>query len=174
MLRRGMLQRCLSLLGLAGVFPRIALGAGPIFRRPRTPVSLPLDAVKAPWSSLRFDARFPAPHATPGKPPDVLLKGILLRVPAPKGGTRLKAFCLHCPHELCYVNLARPADLAFVAPDVEADHPLAVCPCHFSVFDPVADGARLAGPSPRGLYRFRLERGERSVEVVGVEEAALK
>jgi len=173
--RRGMLWRCLGLLGLSSAFATALSGGTTPYRRPKTPIHLPLDKVAEPWRPLMFDALFSAPEPARRQPSDVLLKGVLLRVPRRTGpATELKAFCLQCPHELCFVNLAESADLAFVAPDVESDHPLVVCPCHFSVFDPVADGARLSGPAQRGLYRFRLKVGQSQVEVLGIEEAAFK
>jgi Rieske Fe-S protein len=58
--------------------------------------------------------------------------------------------------------------------DGKASHPLFECACHLSVFDAGADGARISGETPRGLYRFRIA-GTRDaiVEINEIEEAAL-
>lgn len=47
-----------------------------------------------------------------------------------------------------------------------------LCPCHFSVFDPAADGQRLAGPAARGLYRFAVSVSRSEATVTAVETAA--
>ncbi len=172
--RRGMLWRCLSFLALCWPFS-IAWSA-PLFqyRRPKSPITVPLEQVAEPWRPVPFQAFFPAPDPS-ADPPEVLLKGILLRLPQSEGsGTELKAFCLNCPHEGCFVNLTEDTELEHVAPGVKSDHPLMVCPCHYSVFDPLADGARVFGPADRGLYRFRLQTGPQKVEIVEVEGEALE
>jgi len=53
------------------------------------------------------------------------------------------------------------------------DHPLLVCPCHFSVFDPLQDGDVLNGPAHRGLYRFRLATSGTKIQITQVEEQVL-
>lgn len=55
-----------------------------------------------------------------------------------------------------------------------ARHPLFECGCHLSVFDAAADGARISGEAPRGLYRFHIA-GTRDgfVEIDEIEEVAL-
>jgi Rieske Fe-S protein len=45
-------------------------------------------------------------------------------------------------------------------------HPLLVCSCHFSVFDPLQHGRAISGPAHRGMYTFELER---SGDVIGIE-----
>lgn len=119
------------------------------------PVVLPLKMVSRAWHPVPFTARAKkgGPAGAPAR--DVLLKGILLREPA-----GLRAYCLICPHELCYLNFV-PGGKTLV------------CPCHDSVFNLLEDGARISGPAPRGAYRFRLRvRGNR-VEIREVEEEAL-
>jgi Rieske Fe-S protein len=55
-----------------------------------------------------------------------------------------------------------------------AVHPLFECGCHLSIFDAAADGARISGEAPRGLYRFRIAGiDQSSVEIAEVEEVAL-
>ena len=51
--------------------------------------------------------------------------------------------------------------------------PVYVCPCHNSTFK-IDDGARLAGPAPRGLYRFRVTGvNAAAVEIGEVDEDVL-
>jgi Rieske Fe-S protein len=58
--------------------------------------------------------------------------------------------------------------------DGTATHPLFECGCHSSVFDAAADGARISGETPRGLYRFRISRIDHGlVEITDVEDVAL-
>ena len=56
---------------------------------------------------------------------------------------------------------------------VAPGYPLFVCPCHFSVFDPLSEGATLGGPAFRGLYRFKLQVWQETVEITQVEEEVL-
>jgi menaquinol-cytochrome c reductase iron-sulfur subunit len=55
-------------------------------------------------------------------------------------GTDFIAYAVYCPHLGCPVHWI-PGGLIFL------------CPCHGSVFN--ADGARLAGPAPRGLFTYQ-------------------
>jgi hypothetical protein len=48
-----------------------------------------------------------------------------------------------------------------------------VCPCHFSVFNPVSDGALISGPAYRGLYRFKVQVEQDIVKITQVEEGVL-
>ena len=51
--------------------------------------------------------------------------------------------------------------------------PVYICPCHNSTFK-VEDGERLAGPAPRGLYRFRVTNvSAAAIEIAEVEEDVL-
>lgn len=63
-----------------------------------------------------------------------------------------------CPHEGCEVNW-------------EASRNRFSCPCHESFFS--ADGARLSGPSPRGLdpLPMRVQDGKLQVQYVSKEQA---
>ena len=135
---------------------------------------MPLKEVAESWRPFPFKALCSAP-ASPGEAAtDTLLKGILLRLPPKtRDHSELKAFCLHCPHELCFVNFTEDTETVRLPPAIEIDHPLLVCPCHFSVFNPLADGNRITGPADRGLYRFRLEVRRTEVEIVEVEEGVL-
>ena len=103
----------------------------------------------------------------------VLISGVLV----PRRGVarrKLSALCLTCPHEQCKVDLVTdPARLARLTGGT-ATHPLFECGCHASVFDAARDGARIAGETPRGLYRFRISGvTEGLVEIREIEEAAV-
>ena len=54
------------------------------------------------------------------------------------------------------------------------NHPVLTCPCHFSAYDPLRDGRRLAGPARRGAYRFRLRIDSEIVVITAVEEDAAR
>ncbi len=133
------------------------------------PVTVALTDVSEPWQSVEFDA-----WTVDATGNDLLLKGLLVRTrrtDQPAEG--LAAYCLACPHEFCYVGLVEASDAAEL--ELEAPgHPLFVCACHFSAFDPAGDGARLGGPTPRGLYRFRIEVTDALVHVTQVEEAVIQ
>jgi Rieske Fe-S protein len=58
--------------------------------------------------------------------------------------------------------------------DGKGTRPLFECGCHLSLFDADADGARISGETPRGLYRFRIGViNQDVVEIDAVEEVAL-
>ena len=169
--RRAMLWRCLSLLGL---WRRSASGSTISqvtgYDDLKRPVTISLKDVAESWQPVSFDA-----YATDATGGGLLLKGMLLRTAQASDEARgLKAFCLLCPHEICHVNLVEDTKAVRVDTDVRPNHPLLVCPCHFSVFDPVADGAQLAGPADRGLFRFRLQVEEDAVRIDQVEAEILR
>ena len=165
--RRAMLQRCLGMIGLGRVASRPAQDSG--FRDLQRSVHVPLDALSEPWRPVEFDART---VDAAGRP--LLLKGAVLRTPSTADrASEVKALCLTCPHEICYVTLRDDTRTVPFDAGPRPDHPLFVCACHFSVFDPVADGARLSGPSERGLFRFRLDLESDMVRITQVEEAIL-
>ena len=158
----------------AGVF-RPAAAQRQESRPAFVPLSAPvrISAADLPrlWSAVPFTARCAAPARTAR---EILLKGIALRVPDSGGGASFKAYCLTCPHEICQVGLTTETRGVEAPPERPLPQtPLFICPCHFSAFDPLADGARLAGPTHRGLYRFRLETRGGAVIVSEIERAAL-
>jgi Rieske Fe-S protein len=177
--RRRFVSVGLALLGFgrrvwAQLADRPAIRYAPLTR----PVTIPVDAVAIPWRPVPFTAESrllrPSTVARDGR--RVLISGVLFR-----NGTQLSALCVTCPHEQCQVELVTDAErLARMTPRPlsgqagDATHPLFECGCHFSVFDAAADGARISGESPRGLYRFRIG-GIRDgrVEITEIEEAAL-
>ena len=174
--RRALLRLCLAPLVAAWAHPlrgsRAAAAPGVSYRRLERAVVIPLRHLVKPWKPFSFKAWSTRPS---GETPDVLLNGIVLRLPdddSPKPS--LEAFCTTCPHEICQVDLVDETTHVRTAPAAKPEHPLLVCPCHFSVFDPAAAGAVLAGPAHRGLYRFEQEIAHDHVRIVAIEEAALR
>ena len=153
------------------VWAQIADGAPRYFPLTR-PIRIPLDAVKTPWEPVSFTAEAMAPATAASR--RVLISGVLFRKGAPPEPGELSVLCLTCPHEQCKVDLVSdPVRLAALIGGT-ATHPLFECGCHASVFDAAREGERIAGETPRGLYRFRVAGvSEGIVEIGEIEEAAL-
>lgn len=142
------------------------------------PVLVPLTDVSVPGRGRQFvaDGVTLASAANPNQP--VRIAGMLVRTAAGDDRPeRFQAVCLRCPHEGCDVDFL--ADPSRLPPEVIAEighvvkEPVYVCPCHNSTFR-VEDGERLAGPAPRGLYRFRVtDVTSVAVEIAEVEEDLL-
>ncbi len=62
------------------------------------------------------------------------------------------AYSKICTHAGCAIALYRKPTFAPTQP-----RPALVCPCHYSTFDPAADGKVLFGPAGRPLPRLPLE-----------------
>jgi nitrite reductase/ring-hydroxylating ferredoxin subunit len=169
------------ILGVLGLVRRAwAQGAAFLRYRPLArPVAIPLDDMRTQWCARLFvaDAVTLDSAATPNQP--IRITGMVVRT-APAGDNapeRFQAVCLKCPHEGCDVDFV--PDPAKLPPELvtEIGHPVTepvyVCPCHNSTFT-VEAGERLAGPAPRGLYRFRVTRvSDAAVEIGEVEEDVL-
>jgi|TARA_Y100000310_G_scaffold270358_2_gene284136 nitrite reductase/ring-hydroxylating ferredoxin subunit len=165
-----MLWSCLSLLGAACSSVRGASKAlSDQYLDLKSAVTLPLRSITHRWHALAFEAWIPPTRQTAS---DKLLKGILLRTSEGDSGD-LKAFCLLCPHEICEVQYQTETGTVRLESGTVPDHPLLVCPCHFSVFDPMRDGEVINGPAQRGLYRFRLSTRGSNVQITHVEEQVL-
>ena len=137
-----------------------------------SPVRIPLEAVKTPWRPVPFRAEAVAPPAGTTPARRVLLSGVLFRRVTSSERPALSALCLTCTHEQCLVDfIAEPTKLPRT--DRGVTRPVFLCACHSSVFDAVDDGAWIAGPAPRGLYRFRVRVDADAVEIDEVEEEAL-
>jgi len=140
------------------------------------PVVVPLDAVATAWRVRPFTAEAVtlASAAAPNQP--IRVSGMIVRTAAGTEPEQFAAVCVRCPHELCdvdYVDDPKRLPQEIVS---EIGHPVTepvyVCPCHNSTFK--VDGDRLAGPAPRGLYRFRVTGvTAAAVEVGEVEEDVL-
>jgi Rieske Fe-S protein len=152
----------------------VALGFRPLGR----PVVIPLADLSTPGRARRFvaDAVTLSTAARPNQA--IRIRGMIART-APGDDTpdRFRAVCVLCPHERCDVDFLD--DPGRLPPEVvqEIGRPVQeavyVCPCHNSTFR-LDDGARLAGPAPRGLYRFRVTMvTESAVEIGEVEEDLL-
>jgi Rieske Fe-S protein len=136
------------------------------------PVRIPLDAVTTPWRPVPFRAEAVTPPAPATPSRRVLLNGVLFRRVTGDKRPELSALCVTCTHEQCQVDfIAEPTTLPRT--DRVMTHPVFLCACHSSVFDAVDDGAWVAGPAPRGLYRFRIRVDAEAVEIGEVEEDAL-
>jgi len=175
--RRVFLAAWVALVGI-GRRAWAQVAGDPIRYAPLTrPVSIPLEDVTTPWRPVAFTAEGTAP-ATPRR--RVLISGVLFRrdsgTAAGTSGSieHLSALCVTCPHEQCQVDFVTDeSQLARIRGGTPAQ-PLFECGCHASVFDAAADGARIAGETPRGLYRFRIAGvSQGMVEITEIEEVAL-
>ena len=178
--RRAFLGRALILAALGAARRLYAQGAPFLRYRPLArPVAVPLEDMLTRWRSRLFvaDGVTLDTAATPNQP--IRIAGMVVRT-GPAGDNtadRFQAVCLRCPHEGCDVDFV--ADPSTLPPEVVAEvghpvtEPVFVCPCHNSTF--TADtGERLAGPAPRGLYRFRVTNVTgAAVEIGEVEEDLL-
>lgn len=171
--RRAFVSWCLGALALGSHLPSIGrrlsstlASRSRSYRDLASPVILPSAPIAEPWRSQRFQARLPRRDPAGG---DALLEGILLRT-----GPQVQAFCLLCPHEICHVEYRIDTSQVRLEAGVTPDHPLLVCPCHFSVFNPLSDGARISGPAHRGLYRFKVQLEQDTVRITQVEEEVLE
>jgi Rieske Fe-S protein len=147
--------------------------SAPVRYAPLTaPVRIPLEAVKAPWRPVVFKAEAVAPPAGTTPARRVLLTGVLFRRVTIDERPELSALCLTCTHEQCLVDfIAEPTTLPRT--DRVMVHPVFLCACHSSVFDALNDGEWVAGPAPRGLYRFHMRIDRDAVEIDEVEQDAL-
>ncbi len=172
MIRRTFLARCLTLLGFGRRPCAQPAVADARYAPVSVPVRIPLEAVSTPWQPVPFKAEAVAPASGATAVRRVLMSGVLFRRAAPGARPELSALCLTCTHEQCQVDfIAQPATLPRT--DVVINHPVFLCACHSSVFDARGDGAWIAGPAPRGLYRFRLRIDTDTVVIDEVEEDAL-
>ena len=176
--RRWFLGQGLCLMLAA--FGRRVWGQGPGLRflPLARPVVLPIEDLATPWRARSFVADgVTIPSAsTPNQP--IRVTGMVVRTAA--GGNepdRFAAVCVRCPHEGCDVDFV--PDPSRLPPEVKADigrdltESVYICPCHNSTFT-ARDGERLAGPAPRGLYRFRVTAvTAAAVEIAEVEEDVL-
>lgn len=141
------------------------------------PVEIPLQAVTTPWHPVAFVAEAMAPATPTAQARRVLISGVLFRrasAGAPGSIDELSALCVTCPHEQCQVDLVTEEARLSRMKGGPATHPLFECGCHFSVFDAAADGARISGETPRGLYRFRIGGlAQNTVEITEIEDVAL-
>lgn len=176
--RRRFLGQGLVLI-LAGFGRRAwAQGLALRFRPLARPVVVPLEDLATPWRARQFiaDGVTLSSAATPNQP--IRVSGMVVRTAAGANQPdQFTAVCLRCPHEGCDVDFI--ADPTRLPQEVKDDighavkNPVYICPCHNSAFK-AEDGERLAGPAPRGLYRFRVTGvSAAAVEITEVEEDVL-
>lgn len=167
------------MLMLAGLGRRVwAQGLVRRFRPLARPVVVPLEDLATPWRARPFVAEGVtlSSAATPNQ--SIRVTGMVVRTSAGDNEPdRFTAVCVRCPHEACDVDFV--SDPSRLPPEVKeeighaVDHSVYVCPCHNSTFK-AEDGERLAGPAPRGLYRFRVTKGsDAAIEIAEVEEDVL-
>ncbi|MCZ6616949.1 MAG: Rieske 2Fe-2S domain-containing protein [Gammaproteobacteria bacterium] len=131
-------------------------------------VAFPMDTLNDRWDLVKFDAEL-----STGKG-DKRLQGVLLKTGVDVAGCGdLRALCTICPHEVCAVEFVEDSNGFRNVSDVVTGQPLFVCPCHFSVFDPMADGAVIGGPAHRGLYAFAFELSDNEIRITGIEAGVL-
>ena len=78
-----------------------------------------------------------------------------------------------CPHEICNVEYVTNTAQIRLESGAAPRHPLLVCPCHFSAFDPLADGAPISGPAYGGLFRFNTQVKQDTVQITQIEANVL-
>jgi Rieske Fe-S protein len=157
---------------------RRAQGAPLRYRPLARPVLVPLVELPAPWRARSFvaDAVTLAGAAKPNEP--IRITGMVVRTAVGDDRPdRFRAVCVRCPHEHCDVDFVSdtrqlPTEVVQEIGRAVTD-PVYLCPCHNSTFT-AADGERLSGPAPRGLYRFRVSGvSATAVEIAEVEEDLL-
>ena len=167
------------MLVLAGFARRVWAQASTLRFRPLVrPVAVLLENLAAPWRASPFVAEGVtlSTAATPDQP--IRVSGMVVRTSAGANQPdNFTAVCVRCPHEGCDVDfLSDPNRLPQeVKDDIghAVEHAVYVCPCHNSTFK-AEDGEKLAGPAPRGLYRFRVTSvTDAAVEIAEVEEDVL-
>jgi Rieske Fe-S protein len=176
--RRRFLSQGLLLTLVSRVNARLRAQAPLRYGKLAQPVLVPLEDLATPRRARQFmaDAVTLPSAAKPNQP--IRLGGMVVRLSAADNkAEQFRAVGVKCPHELCDIDFI--ADPSQLPPEVttELGHPLDepayVCPCHNSTFK-MDDGERIAGPAPRGLYRFRVTGvTSAAVEIGEVEEDAL-
>ena len=176
--RREFLGQGLMLL-LVGLGRHVWAQAAELLRyQPLTrPVLIPLGDLTTPSRAFPFiaDGMTLASAAMPNQP--LRISGMVVRTSnGDNAWERFSAICVKCPHEGCDVDfISDPGRLPEEITNElgRVTEPVYVCPCHNSTFK-MDDGSRLAGPAPRGLYRFRVTAvNANAVEIGEVEEDVL-
>jgi nitrite reductase/ring-hydroxylating ferredoxin subunit len=112
------------------------------------PLVVPLEKLKKPWAPVAFDT-----HFLDAEGRKLFAPGAALRV----GDLGVHAFCLYCPHQMCFVE----------PPLFNTSPKIFFCPCHNSRFD--TGGARVSGPTERGLFQFQTVLTAKNLTVTGIE-----
>lgn len=163
-------------LGSFALSPRLSWARGtPGMLKLRDEVRIPASALTRDWQQQPFEAwvssgEFLTAGASDKGTFDRLFLGALLRLP---GHEQYLAYCTLCSHEACEVKLLKDTRSVKLEETASKEHPLVVCPCHFSVFDPGDQGRVLKGPAPRGLYTFKYHRDGDDIVVTHIESDAI-
>ena len=126
---------------------------------------IPLAKVTTPWSFAEFE--FTKQIKTNRGPRLSTFPGYVIRLPADvaeksevKEGLYVPSRI--CPHEGCPIRFHKErSEVPQPLPIEKFDHPMLVCTCHQSMFDPVEKGKVVGGPAPRPpwVFDFIVEKG---------------
>ena len=166
--RRVIVASCLAFFGFGQRSVRSA-ATDAVFLKLTNTLSFPSKILNKRWDIVTFDAELSTPKG------ERRLQGVLLKTGNDVASTDdLRAFCTICPHEICQVEFVEESERYTAIAEVVTGQPLFVCPCHFSLFDPIAQGDVIGGPAPRGLYTFAFEVTDNEILVNGIEAGVLK
>jgi len=172
-------------ISFLATLPRTLLGTGKAdMLQLREAVRIPMHTFTRDWQQQPFEAwvtssEILAKGASSTLTYDRLFFGALLRLPSQGNSNEYEtdhflAYCTFCSHEACEVKLLEDTSSVKSVQEIPLEHPLVVCPCHSSVFDPKDHGQVISGPAPRGLYRFRFQRKDEHIEITHIESAAME
>lgn len=100
---------------------------------------------------------------------------VLLELPAASPSSlttqdrHFAAYSRLCPHQGCPVHLIADPELLALSYNYRSESPMLGCPCHFSVFDPQAEGASVFGRALYPLPRVQLTERNGVLYAVGLE-----
>jgi len=137
-----------------------------------------LDKVREPWSFAEFEfAKYIKTHRGPKL---TTFPGYVIRLPrdvAEKSQAKDGLYVLSriCPHEGCPIKFYKDrSEVRQFLPVERFDHPMLVCTCHQSMFDPAENGKVIDGPAPRPpwVFDFDVEKGR--IVIKDLEEGGEK
>jgi ubiquinol-cytochrome c reductase iron-sulfur subunit len=145
----------LGTVGLAALTPAASLGPAidldPLLRTPWRRGRRLVDEGGKPMRAAEIEAESFYTAYPEGADRELIGSPVVV-VRVGDGDRGVVAYSKICTHAGCAVALYRKPTFAAVQP-----RPALVCPCHYSTFDPAADGKVLFGPAGRPLPRLPLE-----------------
>ncbi|MGH7826927.1 MAG: ubiquinol-cytochrome c reductase iron-sulfur subunit [Candidatus Binatia bacterium] len=119
-----------------------------------------------PWSFAEFE--FAKQIKTHRGPKLSTFPGYVIRLPqvvAEKSEAKQGLYVLSriCPHEGCPIRFHKERnEVPQPLPVEKFAHPMLVCTCHQSMFDPAEKGRVVGGPAPRPpwVFDFSVEKGK--------------
>ncbi|MBX2860495.1 MAG: Rieske 2Fe-2S domain-containing protein [Vampirovibrio sp.] len=148
-------------------------GGGGLFSNPDLPVRerdivFSLDDFPTPWSYQTFTFGQKSREYTFKGFQAINIPGFVVRLPDEGGEKVFHAVSRICPHMGCVFNFLTDPAKAVDYNYPLAKNPLFACPCHFSVFDPLQEGATgtdlgdirgavVSGPAPRPPRIFEMD-----------------